>query len=243
MDSERDITARISERQMRLWNALHSKEHQKNSPPRFITISRDEGTLGDEIAQALSQRLGWRLYDKEIVNNIANNSHVREELVRLLDEKSQWITNTTIVDKIFHLLKIPDSSPFGSDEYHDSLLKTLAALAAHGDAILVGRGANFALRCSEYGFHLRTVGSLEVRIERLSKARQISPESARRMIEDIDAERRAFIRHHFNQDVDDHRHYSIVFNTDHLSVGQVVTSVLSMLYPEVTTIQPGLTAH
>jgi hypothetical protein len=243
MESERDITNRISERQMRLWNALHPKEHPKSSSYRFITISRDDGTLGDEIAQELSQRLGWQLYDKEIVDNIANSSHVREELVRRLDEKSHGSTDVTILDRVFHLLRIPDSPPFGSEKYHNSLLRTLAALAAHGNAILLGRGANFALRYLAFGLHVRTVGSLEVRIERLSKSRQITPESARRMIEDVDAERRAFIRHHFNQDIDDHRCYSIVFNTDQLSVRQVVTSLLSTLNPEASTAQSALSKH
>jgi hypothetical protein len=68
MESARDITTRIRRRQMRLWNVLHSTEHKKSPPHHYLTISRDEGTLRDEIAQALAQRLGWRLYDKEIVN-------------------------------------------------------------------------------------------------------------------------------------------------------------------------------
>ncbi len=243
MESERDITTRISERQMRLWNALHPKEPPKSTSHRFITISRDEGTLGDEIAHGLSQRLGWRLYDKEIVNGIANNSHVREELVSRLDEKLQDLIDETMLDRILHMLRIPDQSPFGSEEYHDSLLKTLAALAAHGNAVLVGRGANFALRGSGSGFHMRTVGSLDVRVERLSRSRQISPESARRMVRDLDAERRAFIRHHFSQNIDDPGFYSIVVNTDHLTVAQVVNSVLSVMQPETAAIRSGLRAH
>ena len=180
MKSEQDLTARITERQMRLWNALHSVEHEhvRSIPHRFITISRDEGTLGDEIAQTLAQRLGWRVYDKEIVNHIAINSHVREELVRQLDERSKELNRETILDTILHSLRLPDSSIFGTEEYHESLLKTLATLATHGDAILVGRGANFALRHSEHGLHVRTVGSPEVRIGRLSKSWQAPPDES-----------------------------------------------------------------
>ncbi len=141
------------------------------------------------------------------------------------------------------MLRIPDQSPFSSEEYHDSLLKTLAALAAHGSAVLVGRGANFALRGSGSGFHMRTVGSLYARVERFRRSRQISLESARRMIRDIDRERRAFIRYHFNQDIDDPGFYSIVVNTDDLTVAQVVNSVLPMLKPEVAAIASGSSTH
>ena len=223
-----DITARITERQMRLWNALHFSEHSKSFPYHFLTISRDEGTLGDEIAQELARRLSWRLYDKEIVNYIANNSHVREDIVRQLDEKSRGL----IHDTILRLLSMPESFPFGAEEYHESLLKTLDALATQGNVILVGRGANFALHNSEDGLHVRTTGSPEVRIQRLSKAWQVTPETARQRMIEIDEERRAFIRHHFNQDPDDLSFYTLILNTDHLSLRQVVASILSMLNPE-----------
>ena len=229
MESERDITTRISERQMRLWNALHSPGHSKNIPHYFITISRDEGTLGDEIAQTIARGLGWRVYDKEIVNEIAANSHVREELVRQLDEKSQGLAYHITLESILDMFRMPESSRFGSEDYHESLLKTLATLAAHGDAVLVGRGANFALSWSEHGIHVRIVGSMEVRVQRFSKAYQLDPEVARQRLLAIDAERRAFIRHHFKRDYDDFSFYHAIFNTDHLSVEQVVGSILPLL--------------
>jgi hypothetical protein len=229
MKSEWDITTRISERQMRLWNALHPTGHSKNVPHYFITISPDEGSLGNEIALALARGLGWRMYDKEIVNEIASNSHVREEMVRQLDEKSQGLTYHVILESIVDMFKIPGSSHFGSEDYHESLLKTLATLAARGDAVLVGRGANFALRGSEHGIHVRIVGSMEVRAQRFSKDHQLSLEVARQRLLAIDAERRDFIRYHYKQNYDDDRFYHAIFNTDHLSVAQVVGSILPLL--------------
>jgi cytidylate kinase len=229
MKSEWDITTRISERQMRLWNALHPTEHSKNVPHHFITISPDEGSLGSEIAQALARSLGWQMYDKEIVNEIASNSHVREEMVRQLDEKSQGLAYHLILESIVDMFKIPGSSHFGTEDYHESLLKTLATIAARGDAVLVGRGANFALRWSEQGIHVRIVGSMEVRAQRFGKAHQLNPEVARQRLLAMDAERRDFIRYHFKQNYDDVRFYHAIFNTDHLSVEQAVGSILPLL--------------
>ncbi len=226
------ITTRLSENQMRLWNVLHRSELTSTSPYRFLTVSRDEGTLGDDIAKALAQRQGWRLYDKEIVNYIANNYRVREDIVSQLDEKSRGLMHNMIL----RMLRRPESSPFGSEEYHDSLMKTLATLAAQGEAVIVGRGANFALRWLEHGFHVRITGSLEMRIQRLSKSWQVSPEIARRRIIELDGDKSAFIRHHFKQDVNDHNFYHLVVNTDCLSAEQIVSSILSFLNPEASTI-------
>jgi cytidylate kinase len=232
MESEREITSRISERQMRLWNALHSAGRLKSNPHNFITISRDEGTLGSRIAQGLANKLGWRVYDKEIVNEIANNSHVREELVRRLDEKYQNLAYQAIISGILDMFRMPESTNFGSEAYHESLLKTLAALAAHGDAVLIGRGANFALRLSKHGIHVRIVGSFEMRLKRIIETCPMKLEDARRHLQETDSERRAFIRYHYKHDYDDVRFYHAVFNTDHLAVDQVVDSIYSLVNSE-----------
>lgn len=224
------ITTRLIERQMRLWNILHPVEPTKiSSRYRFLTISRDEGTLGDEIAEALAEHLGWRLCDKEIVNAIASNNHVREDMVWQLDEKDRGLIHNTIE----RLLHMPESAPFGSEEYHESLLKTLAALAARGDVILVGRGANFALRWFRQGLHVRITGSLEARVRQLNKIWNVPLEIARQRIHAIDGDRRAFIRQHFRKDINDSSFYSLVLNTDHISVNQAVDALLTLLDPRV----------
>jgi cytidylate kinase len=231
MESERTITSRISERQMRLWNALHPTKPNRSPINRFITISRDEGTLGDEIAQNLSERLKWQLYDKELVNQVADNSHVRQELVLQLDEKSCFVRDT-ILDAVLHLIKMPEITEFASEQYHKSLLKTIATIAAYGNSIIIGRGANFVLYWAPQGLHFRFTASMDIRIERLSNAWQVSPEIAKKRMEAIDAGRREFVRHHFGKDLDDPRFYNAVFNTDRLSIQQIVASILTLMRPE-----------
>jgi cytidylate kinase len=228
MKLEHEITSRISERQMRLWNALHPIRTDRGPINRFITISREVGTLGDEIAQELSEKLGWQLYDKELVNQVANNSHVSEKLVLQLDEKSCFVRDT-ILDTVLNLLKMPESAEFASEHYHKSLLKTVATIAAYGDSIIVGRGANFVLYGAPQGLHFRFTASIDVRIQRLSNAWQTTHDVAKRRIHTIDAERRDFIHHHFGQDLDDPRFYNAVFNTDRLSTQQIVATILTLM--------------
>ncbi len=238
--SQTDITTRISERQMRMWNVLHSAQQahpviapEKGLRYRFITLSRDDGSLGDAIAIELANRLGWHVFDKEIVDYIAKNNRVREDLVRQLDEKNQGI----VYEAILRLLRMPEGMPFGSEEYHESLLKTLATLAARGAAVLVGRGANFALRESPDGLHVRITGSLEVRLRRESERQHLPAAKARLDLVARDAERRHFIRHLYGKDYDDPRYYHLTFNTDHLSVEQVTNAIISAANPEISVIE------
>jgi hypothetical protein len=219
----------LVERQLGLWNARRRAARAKlneesSSCFRFLTIARDEGSLGNEIAQELSRRLEWHVFDKEIVTYIAENNHVRDSLVNQLDQKSQSL----IQDMISRFLR-PESGSFGVQEYHESLLRTLACIAAHGAAILVGRGANFALRDNERGLCVRITASSEVRVQRLSRNWKVDPEEARHRMQADDEERRGFIRQYFKKDFDDSRFYDLLFNTDRLSSEQIVASILPVI--------------
>jgi hypothetical protein len=192
---------------------------------RFLTISRDRGSRGDTIAQGLAGSLGWHLFDREIVNYISENSRVRENLVRELDERSQ----TLVQDTIRRFLGMAGGTPFGLFEYHQALIKTLAYLAARGDAIIMGRGGNFALGGNPHGLHVRITASNETRIARLSSRWGVSETEARRRMIGIETERREFLKRHFQRTADDDRHYDIVYNTDRMEPEHVVASILAVL--------------
>ena len=236
---EPDVTGRIIERQMLLRNA-RGRSEEPDIPEgldtcySFMTISRDLGSLGDDISRLLAVRLGWHVFDKEIVDHISANSHVRETLVQQLDER----VRTRAQDGMLRWFNIPESTPFGCEEYHEALVKTLMYLAALGNAILVGRGANFALRQSKSGLHVRLTASPQVRIRRLGKRWGLPQNQAGKRMNEKDAERRAFIRHHFNQDLEDVRFYDLVFNTDGLSSQQVVGAILRVMVHEDDALHP-----
>jgi cytidylate kinase len=222
---EPNLFADIVEQQLHLWNARRKAAREKlkgESGFRFLTIARDEGSLGNEIAQELAPRLRWHVFDKEIVTYIAKNSHVRENLVRQLDQKSQGL----IEDAISRLLRMPEYASFGAEEYYEALLETLVCLAKHGSAILVGRGANFALRDDSQGLNVRITASPEVRARRLSRSWKATPKEARRRMEADDEERRKFIHQYFRRDFDDLRFYDVVYNTDRASAERIASSIL-----------------
>jgi cytidylate kinase len=227
---EPNVVADLVEQQLRLWNARRLAAREKageGSGFRFLTIARDEGSLGNEIAQELSRRLKWQVFDTEIVTQIAKNSHVRENLVRQLDQKSQGF----LQDTISRLLRMPEEASFGTEDYRQALIGTLISLATQGSAILVGRGANFVLREDAQGVNVRVTASPEVRAQRLRDTWKVTAEEARRRMQTDDEERRKFIRYYYRQDFDDLRFYDLVFGTDRAPVERVVCSILAFMNP------------
>ncbi len=223
-------TFRMIERQMLLANTREKvvpqgPAEQSSSRYRFITISRDKGSFGDDISQRLGQRLGWQVYDREILDYIARNSHVRQGLVEQLDERAQNLVHETIQ----RFLRLADGGSFGIAEYYESLAKTLAYLATRGEAILIGRGANFITRDEKQGLHVRITASPMVRVQRLSARWRVPPAEACWRMKELDAQRRGFIRQHFKQNIDDSRFYDLICNTDHLTQEQVVESLVGVV--------------
>lgn len=220
--------ARLIERQMS-WRSVREttaptpKPAVSAGPYRFLTVSRQLGSLGGDITQELARRLGWHVFDREIVEYIASHRHVRQRLVEDLDEKSQSL----IQDTVRRLLEMVEGGGLGIEEYHEALVHTLVSLATRGQAILVGRGANFVLR-SQPGLHLRFVGSTEIRLRRLRERWGMSPREARTRMEQADRERAEFIRRHFKADADDPSFYDLLLNTDQLTVERCVSAVLSL---------------
>ncbi len=224
-----NITGDLVEQQLRLWNARRlaalEKPDSKQQAFRFVTLARDKGCLGKEIAADLSRRLGWHVFDKEIVTYIAENSHVHESLVNELDQKAQGL----IQDAVGRILRMPEYASFGKEEYHRGLLKTLVYLATQGSAILVGRGANFALKGNSQGVKVRIIASREARLQRLMQKWKITMKEAQRRMQNDDEERRKFIRQCYGREFDDMHSYDIVFNTDGVSAQRVVSSILAFM--------------
>ncbi len=222
-------SAHITERQIWLHDvqqrASQPSPGEKSTSYRFLTISRVVGSLGDRVAEELAHRLGWHVYDREIVDAIAEDSRVRQNLVEELDERSQNLVHDT-VQRFLHMA---EGHSFGIQEYHEALLKTLALLAARGKAVLVGRGANFVLHGAGCGIHVRITADQDVRIQRMAREWNTTAENARRKLQQTDKDRRDFIRQHFRQNPDDPRFYDAVFRTDVLSVQEVADAVLALL--------------
>ncbi len=218
---------RLIERQMllaRFRQAGAGKAQKATGQYRFITISRDLGALGNFIASELATRLGWQVFDKEIVDYIAANSNVRLDLVKELDERAQNLMHDT-VDR---LLRMAEGVSFGNEEYHKALLKTLATFAAVGNVIIVGRGGANALQ-GQPGLYVRVTASLEIRVRRISERHRIPLDEARRKVQQVDAERRGFLQHHFKASAADERYYDLVINTDRTSVTQAADAVLGIM--------------
>ena len=186
-----------------------------------ITISSEPGSGGRVIAQGLAKRLGIDLFDRDIVKEIAESAHISGAVIETM-EKDRL---SGIKDFISSLVNDRYLWP---GVYLDHLMKVVAAIASHGNAIIVGRGANFLIP-PEDRLSVRVIAPLETRVKNVAKEFGVTREEAKRRVINRENRRSTFIRQSFNADVTDPRNYDLVVNTQKLDIDASLGAVIGMV--------------
>jgi cytidylate kinase len=213
---QRMVNAQARRWQMRLDVQGQEREAASCAAEPIIVISRLPGCGGRVIARELAQRTGFKLFDKEILEEVAERSKMSLSRVASLDEKIP-----PAIDEWFESM-ILQHSP--SADYFWHLSKILHAIARRGRAVILGRGAGFILPAKAC-VRVLLVAPLKARIKSLADRMGLSWEAARERVCLVEADRRAFIQKHFNREMTDPLHYDIVLNTDLVGVACAVDAI------------------
>ncbi len=215
-------------KQVTIWRVRHSEkagDGETRLPAEWaglsVAFSRMHGAGGDDVAQALGGLLNWPVYDRELVDFIAQNAHVRSQVVESFDEKKKGEIEAWLQTAL-------SSGHLDIDRYGKHLLAVLAAFAEKGQAILIGRGSVFVLK-PQQGVRVLISAPLQWRSRRLAQRRTITPREAEAIIQKVDQERLAFVRKYFNRDPNDPDHYDLVINAAHFTHLQAARLILAAL--------------
>jgi len=202
-----------------------------------ITISREEGSGGDEIAQALAQRLKLTYVDKEIIEIATKRLGLSEIELAQYDEKVlprvEEIRKLVTPPRDIPLSKVlvPDRNIFGGyilaapsevqmdpqlvaiQGFHSLVEQLIKEIATHGYAVIVGRAANLVLKGWSGVVNVFIRAPLENRIEKLCYLRQIDRETAASQIKEVDEHRTEYVRYYYGAEWSNPDHYQLVINT------------------------------
>ena len=198
---------------------------------RVITIEREYGSGAAEIARQLSQRLGWKLWDNALTEEIAKIANVDPRAVRRCDEH---------VDSTFHRLgkvfwrgSYERSMPLRGVEAFDadrmvSMIEEVVQKAANeGKCVVVGRGAPYFLRDRADAFHVFLYAPRAEKVRRTIAAGRTEAE-AEDLLNTVDRDRITFVKHYFKADWPTRALYHLMVNT---AIGDenVINLVLSTI--------------
>lgn len=183
-----------------------------------VTISRDHGALGGEVARRLAGILGVDCADRDILDAVSRRARVDVALVESLDRhvasiKSDWWRG------------LMSGKTLTRDQFSASLVKVILNIAQRG-GVIIGRGAHLILGAG-VAFRVRIVGCPERCARRIAERENLDPEAARERVRSVDHEREQFLRVYFERPIDDPRSYDLVLNSDRFGVDAMVDLILA----------------
>ena len=179
---------------------------------RIVTVSRQFGSGGRTVAQMISEKLGWKFYDRELVSKIAKASGLHEGYVA---ENGEYAGTTSSL--LFSLAMGAGAIHGGGLSVADSLYieqaKLIRSLADSEPCVIVGRCADYILREREDTLHVLLHADMSFRTERIKKHYVPRNDTPEKRLRDMDERRKTYYRHYTGRAWGLAENFDIALNT------------------------------
>jgi CMP/dCMP kinase len=189
----------------------------------IVTISREFGSGGSEIAERVANSLGWQLYDNSMVDAIAARLGIsvaevsaREERLPSLGERLASAISLTTPSFV---PSVSDAAAAPSEErIVEVTRRVMEEAVSAGPAVLVGRGAQCLLALRSDALHVFCYAPASALIASTMAAHRLNADDARRMVMDMNAKRAEYVRRYWQRDWRDFANYHLCVNTAWLGI-------------------------
>jgi cytidylate kinase len=183
---------------------------------RTITLEREYGSGGNVVASKLAQRLGWKLWDQALTDEIARlmdcPSRTVEELEERKDSLSYRLFKSFMRGSFEGTLNAPKLKMVDADGIKDVTRRIVTDVAREGNAVIVGRGSAYHLHGRSDIFHVFVYAPFEDKVRRL-RAGGKSEAEAVELAETVDRDRAAYIKQHFDVDWPTREYFDLMINS------------------------------
>ena len=196
---------------------------------RVITVEREYGAGGGEIGCELAKRLGWKLWDYALTEEIAKEANVDcsavERCAERVDTTFQRLVQVFLRGSHEHSVPLHGHEPFNTDRFVSIGERVMENVAEAGNCVIVGRGAPYFLRSRGDAFHVFLYAPYAEKMRRLQKLGKSAVE-AENLLNQIDRDRITFVKRYFDADWPTRCLYHMMINT---AIGNenVISTILS----------------
>ncbi|MBN1219816.1 MAG: cytidylate kinase-like family protein [Anaerolineae bacterium] len=176
-----------------------------------ISISRQMGSRGDELARQVAERLKWGYICHEVINWAAQAAGVPQVALAEIDELGFFNLRPSAKER---------------QAYQSQVEHIIRELASEGYVVIVGRGGQVILQDWPDVLHVRVVAPLETRVAWLQQEKSLSAEAARARLAKSDRTRLRYLWRNYGQHLDDPTLYHLILNMGRFDLPQAVNLVV-----------------
>ncbi|MDB4937582.1 MAG: Cytidylate kinaselike family [Labilithrix sp.] len=196
-----------------------------------VTIARQFGAGGSDLALALGETLGWPVLDREIIHTAAERLHADEARAASVDE---YVTGALQKLAKGFALSVPEYAiepayELDPDDVARVTHQVVLTAAKSAPLVVVGHGVQCLLASQPNVLHVRVVAPVEKRVACIATRLKMDTATATSEVHRRDAQRARYLRHHFGADNNDPTLYDVQFNTAHLSVAEVASAIAQIV--------------
>lgn len=188
----------------------------------IITIAREHGSNGHLIAKELAAALGYTCYDKEIVDHAAEDSGFSPEILRNYDEKKV----SAYVVPAPHYMGMGEGFRLNM-QIATAQFDTIRKLADKGDAVFVGRCADYVLRNRKDILRVFIMADKDFRIRTLMRRKDIKYDQAKRLMREVDKDRSSYYKYYTDQIWGEPENYELCVNSRAVGVKGAVDVIMA----------------
>ena len=189
----------------------------------IVTVSRQYGSGGSEVAERVARALGWKLYDNAVVEEVASRLRMTPAEVSAREERVP-----SLVERMASAmaLGVPEMMPMVGDLAAQPSEERMVAMTRRviedavraGPAVLVGRGAQCMLASRADALHVYCYAPFEELVRYTVEVMGVPFGEAGRKVAEMNHQREEYVKHHFKRDWRDLANYDLCVNTARLGL-------------------------
>ena len=183
----------------------------------LITISREFGAGGSQVAQRVADTLGWSVVDNELIEAVAARAGLSAEEVAEREEKGptfiQRLARALVASPEYVYLARTPVEEIDEPRLVRITETVVQEIARQGKVVMVGRATPAVLSSEVDAIHVRVVAPREYRVREVMKRLSINEEAAGKKVDEMDENRRRYHREYYDRDWADPTVYHLVINT------------------------------
>jgi cytidylate kinase len=210
----------LVDRRFKEWEARRNRKAKlPTKQKRIITLTGRFGAMGDTVAARVAEILDYTLYDRKLISMIAERAQVDPSLVRSVEEREH-----TYLREVFD--ELVGNVELGDTEYAKRLAEVIGLVSANGDAVVLGRGANYLLG-PKRALRVYLTAPRDRRLARIADGLKLGAEDADRTMQEEDERRQHWVQSMVGANIRDPAGYDMVICTGTISPEQAAQAIVA----------------